>query len=42
MAVRGITADAAFAALVEQSQRENVRVSVLAERTVTSVVAVPL
>lgn len=40
MAVRGITADAAFAALVEQSQRENVRVSVLAERTVSSVVAV--
>lgn len=36
MAVRGLSPDAAFAALSEQSQRENVRVAVLAARVVAS------
>ncbi|MDI9894153.1 GAF and ANTAR domain-containing protein [Rhodococcus sp. IEGM 1381] len=35
--VRGFSPDAAFAALVEQSQRENTRVAVLAQRIVTAV-----
>ncbi|WP_198289380.1 GAF and ANTAR domain-containing protein [Rhodococcus sp. AW25M09] len=36
IAVRGISPEAAFAALSEQSQRENIRVSVLAARVVAS------
>lgn len=38
MAVRGISPAAAFAALSEQAQRENTRLSVLAVRIVDSVV----
>lgn len=37
MAARGISADEAFAVLVEQSQHENVRVRDLAERFVTNI-----
>ncbi|MEW1931953.1 GAF and ANTAR domain-containing protein [Rhodococcus sp. NPDC079359] len=38
IAVRGVSPDAAFAALAEQSQRENTRVAVLAARVVNSAV----
>jgi AmiR/NasT family two-component response regulator len=38
IAVRGVSPDAAFAALSEQWQRENTRVAVLAARVVNSAV----
>ncbi|MCZ4560859.1 ANTAR domain-containing protein [Rhodococcus sp. IEGM 1401] len=38
IAVRGISPDAAFAALAQQSQRENTRVAVVAARVVNSAV----
>ncbi|MDJ0362766.1 GAF and ANTAR domain-containing protein [Rhodococcus sp. H29-C3] len=41
MAVRGISPDAAFAALSEQSQRENTKLAVLAARIVDSAAANP-
>ena len=39
IALRGISPEAAFAVLAEQSQRENVRVAVLAARVVNSAVS---
>jgi hypothetical protein len=39
MAVHGMTADQAFQLLVEQSQRENVKLRMLAERFITDVVS---
>jgi GAF domain-containing protein len=38
MAARGITADAAFALLIEQSQRDNIKVRDLANRLVSTIV----
>jgi GAF domain-containing protein len=42
MGARGVTAEQAFQVLVEQSQRDNIKVRVLAERMVTAAVEPPV